>query len=59
MATSDGLKFAKDFDKTGERTIGVITKIDIMDKGTNAQKMLLNEDIPLKLGFVGIRNRSQ
>ena len=42
MATSDGLKFAKDFDKTGERTIGVITKIDIMDKGTNAKKMLLN-----------------
>lgn len=59
MATSDGLKFAKDFDKSGERTIGVITKIDIMDRGTNAKKMLLNEEIPLKLGYVGIRNRSQ
>lgn len=30
MATSDGLKFAKDFDKTGERTIGVITKVEVL-----------------------------
>jgi len=30
-----------------------------MDKGTNAKKMLLGQDIPLKLGFVGIKGRSQ
>lgn len=30
-----------------------------MDKGTNAKKMLLNEEIPLKLGYIGIKNRSQ
>lgn len=30
-----------------------------MDKGTNARKMLLNDEIQLKLGYVGIRNRSQ
>ena len=43
----------------GERTIGVITKIDIMDKGTNARKALLNEEIHLKLGYIGIVNRAQ
>ena len=43
MAVSDGLKLAREWDRDGIRTIGVITKIDIMDKGTNAKKMLLNE----------------
>jgi len=32
---------ARQLDKDGSRTIGVITKIDIMDKGTDARKMLL------------------
>ncbi len=30
-----------------------------MDKGTNAERMILGIDIPLKLGFVGVVNRSQ
>jgi len=59
MATSDGLKLAREWDRDGIRTIGVITKIDIMDKGTNAKKMLLNEEIFLKLGYIGIVNRAQ
>jgi dynamin 1-like protein len=42
LAISDGLKLAREWDKDGERTIGVITKIDIMDKGTTAVKMLMN-----------------
>lgn len=42
LSTSDGLKLAREWDKAGERTIGVITKIDIMDKGTSARKMLMN-----------------
>ena len=33
---------ARKLDPDGKRTIGVITKIDIMDKGTDARKMLLN-----------------
>jgi hypothetical protein len=59
MSTSDGLQMAMKLDPNGERTIGVITKIDIMDRGTNAKKMLLNEDIKLKLGYVGVKGRSQ
>ena len=30
-----------------------------MDRGTNARRLLLGEDIPLKLGYVGVKNRNQ
>lgn len=30
-----------------------------MDKGTSAKKMLMNEEIHLKLGYIGIVNRAQ
>ena len=30
-----------------------------MDAGTNARNMLEGKDVPLRLGFVGIKNRSQ
>lgn len=59
MAISDGLKLARDWDRNQERTIGVLTKIDIMDKGTSAKRMLMNEEIHLKLGYIGIVNRAQ
>jgi replication fork clamp-binding protein CrfC len=58
MSTSDGLKLAMEEDKEGKRTIGVITKIDIMDRGTDARKMLMNQEIPLKLGYIGVKGRS-
>eukprot|EP00656_Telonema_subtile_P016343 TRINITY_DN18622_c0_g1_i2.p1 TRINITY_DN18622_c0_g1~~TRINITY_DN18622_c0_g1_i2.p1 ORF type:complete len:567 (-),score=189.66 TRINITY_DN18622_c0_g1_i2:146-1846(-) len=59
MSTSDALQIARQVDPEGIRTIGVLTKIDIMDKGTNAKKALMGQEIALKLGFVGIKNRSQ
>ena len=59
IATSDGLKMAKETDVTGVRTLGVLTKLDIMDEGTDASKALLNKEIPLKLGYVGVKNRSK
>jgi hypothetical protein len=31
---------ARELDPRGTRTVGVITKIDIMDRGTNAKRML-------------------
>lgn len=39
--------------------LGVVTKLDIMDKGTNAVALLKNEVVPLRLGYIGIVNRSQ
>ena len=59
IATSDGLKLAKEIDTGGIRTIGVLTTLDIMDSGTDARKALLNEEITLKLGYVSIKNRSK
>ena len=59
IATSDGLMLAKEIDTSGTRTLGVLTKLDIMDAGTDARKALMNEEIPLKLGYVGVKNRSK
>lgn len=43
----------------GRRTIGVLTKLDLMDAGTNALDILTGRVYPLKLGFIGVINRSQ
>ncbi len=45
MATQEGLKMAREIDPKGIRTVGVITKIDIMDRGTNAKRMIMNQEI--------------
>ncbi|CAL9775930.1 unnamed protein product [Musa acuminata subsp. burmannicoides] len=59
LANSDALQMARIADPDGSRTIGVITKLDIMDRGTDARNFLLGNVIPLRLGYVGIVNRSQ
>lgn len=59
MATSDALKLAKEVDPEGLRTIGVITKLDLMDEGTDAKDILENKVIPLRRGYIGVINRSQ
>ncbi|KAF4368546.1 hypothetical protein F8388_018670 [Cannabis sativa] len=35
-ATSDAIKLAREVDPLGERIFGVLTKLDLMDKGANA-----------------------
>lgn len=59
IANSDALQLAKKVDPQGDRTIGVLTKLDLMDQGTDASEILLNKTYPLKHGFVGVVNRSQ
>uniref|UniRef100_A0AAX7SL68 Interferon-induced GTP-binding protein Mx n=1 Tax=Astatotilapia calliptera TaxID=8154 RepID=A0AAX7SL68_ASTCA len=59
LANSDALKLAKDVDPQGLRTIGVITKLDLMDEGTNARQILENKLLPLRRGYIGVVNRSQ
>ncbi|KAI4892568.1 hypothetical protein NFI96_024733 [Prochilodus magdalenae] len=59
LANSDALKLAKDVDPQGQRTIGVITKLDLMDEGTNAKDVLENRLLPLRRGYIGVVNRSQ
>lgn len=43
----------------GIRTIGVITKLDLMDEGTDARDILENKLLPLRRGYIGVVNRSQ
>eukprot|EP00058_Branchiostoma_floridae_P009036 XP_002594524.1 hypothetical protein BRAFLDRAFT_87747 [Branchiostoma floridae] len=59
MATSEALKFAKEVDPDGRRTLAVITKLDLMDAGTDAHDVLMGRVIPVKLGIIGVVNRSQ
>ncbi|KAG5834690.1 hypothetical protein ANANG_G00264250 [Anguilla anguilla] len=59
LANSDALKIAKEVDQQGQRTIGVITKLDLMDEGTDAREILENKLLPLRRGYIGVVNRSQ
>ncbi|XP_041090205.1 dynamin-1 isoform X5 [Polyodon spathula] len=59
LANSDALKIAKEVDPQGQRTIGVITKLDLMDEGTDARDILENKLLPLRRGYIGVVNRSQ
>lgn len=59
LVNSEALKLARQVDPMGKRTVGVLTKLDLMDHGTNALDILSGRVYPLKLGFVGVVNRSQ
>ncbi|KAJ5909180.1 hypothetical protein N7495_001862 [Penicillium taxi] len=59
LVNSEALKLARQVDAMGRRTIGVLTKLDLMDHGTNAMDILSGRVYPLKLGFIGVVNRSQ
>jgi dynamin 1-like protein len=43
----------------GRRTLAVLTKLDLMDRGTDAYDVLCGRVIPVKLGIIGVVNRSQ
>uniref|UniRef100_A0A6Q2Z9H3 Dynamin-1-like protein n=1 Tax=Esox lucius TaxID=8010 RepID=A0A6Q2Z9H3_ESOLU len=59
MATSEALKLAREVDPDGRRTLAVVTKLDLMDAGTDAMDVLMGRVIPVKLGLIGVVNRSQ
>ena len=59
LATSEALKLARDIDPDGKRTLVVCTKLDLMDHGTDAIDLLAGKVIPVKLGIIGVVNRSQ
>jgi len=59
IATSESLKYAKQVDPKGDRTLAILTKIDEVGKGTDASDMLSGKLIPVKLGIIGVINRSQ
>ena len=59
LANSDALTLSKLVDPMGKRTIGVVTKLDIMDRGTDAVACIRGEVVPLRLGYIGVVNRCQ
>lgn len=59
LTNDDALKLAQDFDPNGDRTIGVLTKLDLMDPGTDARDIFEGGRLQLHHGWVGVVNRSQ
>lgn len=59
IANSDSLKLARQVDPDGERTLGVVTKMDTGDDEAQILKIISGEVYPLKLGYVGVRCRNQ
>ncbi|KAH3665786.1 hypothetical protein OGAPHI_003974 [Ogataea philodendri] len=59
LVNSESLKLARQVDPLGKRTIGILSKLDLMDHGTNALDILTGKVYPLRLGFIGVVNRSQ
>jgi len=59
---SKALRLAEEIDPHGERTIGVVTKVDNLPPGTDLLARMAGEGegaITLKHGFFAVRNRTQ
>ena len=61
IATTSVLQDASQYDPNGERTLGVLTKPDLIDKGGEATvaDILANKTRPLRHGYIMVQNPSQ
>lgn len=61
IATIDILERAQTVDPGGERTIGVLTKPDLIGPGNEEEVMAVLNNLrkPLRLGYIMVKNRSQ
>ncbi|XP_048094634.1 interferon-induced GTP-binding protein Mx-like isoform X3 [Alosa alosa] len=61
IATTEALKMAKTVDPHGQRTLGILTKPDLVDKGAEeiVVNTLNNLVIPLKKGYMVVKCRGQ
>ncbi|XP_033002950.1 interferon-induced GTP-binding protein Mx2-like [Lacerta agilis] len=61
IATTEALKMAQEVDPNGERTLGIMTKPDLMDRGTEVTvvNIVRNQVIPLKKGYMIVKCRGQ
>lgn len=57
----DILERAQSVDPTGERTVGVLTKTDLIGPGNEEEVLAVVNNVrkPLALGYVMVKNRSQ
>ena len=61
LETDMALELIKQYEPNGDRTIGIITKIDLMNKGSDVSHYLdnrISKDLQLKYGYFAIKNRS-
>ncbi|XP_029006952.1 interferon-induced GTP-binding protein Mx-like isoform X2 [Betta splendens] len=61
IATTEALKMAQEVDPDGERTLGILTKPDLVDEGTEdtVLKIVNNEVVHLKKGYMIVRCQGQ
>ncbi|KAF7590639.1 hypothetical protein BBP40_002587 [Aspergillus hancockii] len=61
IATQEIMEMARDYDPNGERTIGVLTKPDLVDKGAenNVLNLLAGKKMTLLHGWIVVRNLNQ
>jgi len=61
IATVDILERARAVDPEGDRTVGVITKSDLVGAGNEGEVVAVVKNVrkPLRLGYVMVKNRSQ
>ncbi|NXD81825.1 MX protein, partial [Halcyon senegalensis] len=61
IATTEALKMAQEVDPSGERTLGILTKPDLVDRGTEETiiKIIQNLVVPLKKGYMIVKCRGQ
>jgi len=57
--TCECVMMAKDVDANNDRTIGVVTKLDLAEKGIRRKLERGVEQLDLRLGVVAVRNRTQ
>ncbi|OMJ93307.1 hypothetical protein SteCoe_3773 [Stentor coeruleus] len=55
LANSEALRIAKEIDPELKRTLGVLTKIDMMNKNASCLDVMQNKLFRLQMGFVGIK----
>ncbi|KAF4075106.1 hypothetical protein AMELA_G00230830 [Ameiurus melas] len=61
IATTEALKMAQEVDPEGKRTLAILTKPDLIDRGTekNILDIVRNQVIPLSKGYVIVKCRGQ
>jgi hypothetical protein len=60
LETDMALELSKQCDPKGERTCGILTKVDLLDKNSNITDYILNNisvDLQFKYGYFAIKNR--
>jgi len=57
IANSESIKLAKIVDPIGERTLGVLTKLDLLEKPSDADPVLSGSIIKIQLGMLGVINK--